>query len=1048
VEEHCLDGRRSGDESGVDCGGATCPDRCPTDGPCFINGDCESGVCIGGLCQAPSCFDGLQNGDETGRDCGGSCAAGCPLGSGCEEMDDCLAGRCVDMFCQAEHCFDDIANSGETDVDCGGTDCPPCAAGGMCVAPADCSSGSCIDGFCLTEECRNDAMDPGETGVDCGGPDCPGCEDMGVCEEDRDCLSRRCDDGTCGSCEDGMRNGPEAGVDCGVGCIGCASGTPCTDAEDCASRMCEGGFCTAEPESCLQIALADSSAESGVYSIRPEAGGEVQQVYCDMETDGGGWTLVGSTAMTTMDDAAGAYHDELRTLQPTMAHPTVWDGLRDTVGEDGDIRFACKTTPTAGTFTVDLSFYENNWYQVITEGADSATCFHPGSGTTTATEDPERRNNLTGETLPAGDVIGTSGIEGEDSCTDSGDFTVDFDAGGMDNTDSTDWGEDDSSTLCGSSVSGGAWFVFVRQNTCNNGTLDPGEAQIDCGGVCAGCPDGTACDEDSDCAGRCEGTMCTSCSDGVRSGPESDVDCGGDCLGCLGGERCVEDADCASRECDAMSCTDVPASCRELQLADGSAPSGTYMLQPIPGEPVRLVYCDMETDGGGWTLVGSTRAAAMNDQASTYYDDLATIDPVAGHDGIWDGLRAAAGDFADIRFSCRRSGASGTDVDMSFYRNNWYDVLTSSTDDTDVCFHPFVTADNDADVGVHRRNNLTGAEIPTGGMWADGSLEAEDSCTDTGDFTLDFTEGGMDRSEDTDWGEDDSSLQCGTGSASGGAWFVWVREPIPDLEVSVVPSETDCGSATLTVRNVGGMRFTSFELTTTIDGGTPMVETISMALDPGESFTRMETASVSVAASISATGDLNPGNDMDAAGLSVRGIASGYAEGFETGAGGWTVLGENPSWERGEPRGVFITSAAEGDNAFVTNLDGEYETDELSYLMSPCFDFSDLGADPTLSFGHIFRTEACCDESWVEISTNGGMTWRKLGSSATGTNWYNDGANGWWDGASGASGVWRTASHPLDGSAGMGEVRIRFVMSSDFSNEQDGVGVDTVEITP
>ncbi|EZH74258.1 hypothetical protein ATO12_15440 [Aquimarina atlantica] len=47
----CNDGIQNGDETGVDCGGSCTP------------------------CQTtPSCNDGIQNGDETGIDCGGSCA--------------------------------------------------------------------------------------------------------------------------------------------------------------------------------------------------------------------------------------------------------------------------------------------------------------------------------------------------------------------------------------------------------------------------------------------------------------------------------------------------------------------------------------------------------------------------------------------------------------------------------------------------------------------------------------------------------------------------------------------------------------------------------------------------------------------------------------------------------------------------------------------------------------------------------------------------------------------------------------------------------------
>ncbi|HJL11833.1 MAG TPA: fibrinogen-like YCDxxxxGGGW domain-containing protein [Polyangiaceae bacterium LLY-WYZ-15_(1-7)] len=1051
MPEFCDDGVRNGDEVGVDCGGS-CP-GCPDDGPCRLNGDCLSGVCIGGICQAASCEDGLQNGDETGRDCGGSCEVGCPLGSGCVDDDDCAGGVCADDFCQAANCFNMRQDAGETDVDCGGTTCGPCPAGSACLSDADCIDGSCTDGFCLTPECMNGALDPGEADVDCGG-ECVGCDDGTSCTVDSDCFSDRCDDtGVCSSCSDGERNGDEADVDCGGDCRGCPSGTACTDDSDCASRSCEGGTCAPGATSCLALLQAEPTLPSGVYEIQPDPAGPVREVWCDMDTDGGGWTLVAASSGTTLNDQASDWYADLATLSPAMANAGVWGGMNALGLGISDIRFACKRDPVSGPMDVDLSFYANDWYEAITESTtDAGTCFAPGSGSTT-TPFPERQNNLTSERLVEGDTWDdTAGFEGEDSCGDTGDFTVDFDAGGMDRTDPTDWGEDDSGALCGTgSASSGVWFVFFREALCANGELDPGEADVDCGGACAGCVDGTFCADDGDCASdRCDDGVCTSCEDGALNGDEVGIDCGGSCVGCPEGTACTAGADCASRECDGGFCTNVPASCRELLAADASAASGLYLIQPDPAAAPIEVWCDMETDGGGWTLVASTNGTTLNDQASVYYADLATLSPAEGHEGIWDGMRDVAGAVHDVRFSCKTAPAArDMTVDLSFYRVDWYRAITGSTSDADNCFHPGSGTSDANPNDPERRNNVTGERLAADGGWDDSAgLEGEDSCSDSGDFTLDFDAGGMDRTDsETDWGEDDSSALCGS-SASDGAWFVWVRERVPDLSVRVLPSTTECGAATVEVTNLGGGRFATFDLTISVDGSSS-TEVVSSGIDSGETLTRAVTgATGTITATVSAVGDEVPTNDEASAMVTVIPLGAGYAEDFEAGPADWSAAPADGSWEHGAPAGVFIPGAATGTRAWVTRLDGDYQSGEVSYLYSPCFDFGGAASDPVLSFQHIYRTEACCDQGWVEISTDGGATWSKLGASGSGTNWYNDAANDWWDGSSGGSGLWREASHPLTGSAGASAVRLRFVLESDGSITDEGFGVDGVTIAP
>jgi hypothetical protein len=172
-----------------------------------------------------------------------------------------------------------------------------------------------------------------------------------------------------------------------------------------------------------------------------------------------------------------------------------------------------------------------------------------------------------------------------------------------------------------------------------------------------------------------------------------------------------------------------------------------------------------------------------------------------------------------------------------------------------------------------------------------------------------------------------------------------------------------------------------------------------------------------------------------------------YSEDFEEWNGGW-IVGEdsqNSSWAYGSPAGALINEAASGFYAWVSNLSGEYNNNELSYIESPCFDFSDLTEDPRLSFSIFFESEACCDEAWVESSIDGGQTWTKVGTAGTGGNWYNDTFSQWWDGDGDFDG-WVKAFNTLSGTAGEAEVRVRFVLSTDGSVTREGIGIDDILI--
>jgi len=92
--------------------------------------------------------------------------------------------------------------------------------------------------------------------------------------------------------------------------------------------------------------------------------------------------------------------------------------------------------------------------------------------------------------------------------------------------------------------------------TCNDGTKNGTETDIDCGGACQHCATGDACNVNTDCkSGLCTNKICKpSCTDELKNQTETDVDCGGTCPKCADGLTCATAVDCQSGVCTATKC--------------------------------------------------------------------------------------------------------------------------------------------------------------------------------------------------------------------------------------------------------------------------------------------------------------------------------------------------------------------------------------------------------------------------------------------------------------------------------------------------------------
>ena len=257
------------------------------------------------------------------------------------------------------------------------------------------------------------------------------------------------------------------------------------------------------------------------------------------------------------------------------------------------------------------------------------------------------------------------------------------------------------------------------------------------------------------------------------------------------------------------------------------------------------------------------------------------------------------------------------------------------------------------------------------------------------------------------------------------------------------------------IKNFGTQTRSNIPVAYRINNGTIFTDTVRSAVNAGDSilFTFAQTANLLAPTDYyfdvwsNYRGDSLPANDTLKRVLVATTPANNilpYYTGFEGTTGGWYSSGQNNSFKWGIVFSGLIDSAANGLNAWKTNLTGPHNNNEFSYLYSPCFDMTTVVGDPVINFNFSHQLETNNDKAWMELSSDAGATWAKLGVQGDGLAWYNNAGNYW----TGLDNRWHNVKHTLSISAlgDKSKIRIRFVLQTNGTYVQDGIAIDDMSI--
>ena len=154
-----------------------------------------------------------------------------------------------------------------------------------------------------------------------------------------------------------------------------------------------------------------------------------------------------------------------------------------------------------------------------------------------------------------------------------------------------------------------------------------------------------------------------------------------------------------------------------------------------------------------------------------------------------------------------------------------------------------------------------------------------------------------------------------------------------------------------------------------------------------------------------------------------------FSNSFDTDNGGFLPGGDNPSWEWGSPTsGPGIANST--PKVWATNLAGNYNDSEKSWMISPIFDLSSYaGQTPIITFYQWNDIEGLSyDWGQVEATKDGGITWEDI------------------SGKIGDITSWSPMDLILDSSYAVSDFQFRFYFNSDGSINYAGWYIDDLTL--